>query len=255
MKKKKPAPKSKRKPQPKPARVYAPRDQLQTVLQTSTQREAAQKIGVSVRTLQRIKNDKKYKPSEDTVKLLAKAGNRERKKLRTITPAKARRAAQETIADEHYASELPKKPRGKAVYTIPEMPVVPPSQRLTRLDPRDKELKTRMWSDVIDFDVRKMSIPDIVNLLRAYRDSVKGQLSFKIVYQVPKGKTSIGGGRYPKAGNSGTEWERLDATARRSGAKVWTDAKIHEFVQMIVMGRKQKGGGHNLQHVQIQRTK
>jgi hypothetical protein len=246
--------KSKSKPtaerETKTKRSITPRDYVFILSQTHTQAEIAKITGKSARTIRRIKADPNYNAKPDTIKAVKKAGTRERNKLRTVDVKKSIRQANETIKKERYNSELPKKPRGKSTYRAPDVPVVPPSQRLTRLDPSDPKLKRRMWSDVISFDVEKLAIDHIIDLLIYYRDRLT--YSVNIIYRVPRGKSSLGGQRYNKVGHSGTGWIAIGGVRGRSRGR-WSDKQIAEQLAKILMLRGTSDQrAHNILHIQIQ---
>lgn len=158
------------------------RDHLLTILQTRTQAEAAEDIGISERTIRRIKNDPNHKVTPEVAAKIEKLGKRERKKLLTVTEKELIKKARKIIKKSRIKSSLPDNPRGDWMYEIPDLPIIPVSHRETRIDPRDNTLKTRMWSDAISFDVSKLSTADIKKLVLYYRDKGLGEYSFQFVF-------------------------------------------------------------------------
>lgn len=223
------------------------RDDVMQVLQTRTQLEAAIFLQVSERTIRRIKNDPNHKVLKSTAARIEKNANVDRKRAREIDPDELKRRADETAEREHYKSRLPKKPRGHAKIEIPDIPVIPPVQRLTRIDPRDRKAERRMWSDVIAYDVQHTELKDVINLLYYY--SRKRRAAFNIIYTVPKGGTSIGGKTYTKGGQSGTGWMMVGGIDKESQ---WTLNEIKEFLANIMIGRLRKRHPHNLLYLQVQ---
>ena len=221
------------------------RDHLLTILQTRTQAEAARFLGIGERTIRRIKNEPDHKTIPRVSKVVAQRGRTERNKLRYIPESKLKTLAQQTIKNQHRDSVLPKHPKGEAEYELPDLPIVPPSERATILDPSDKTLKTRMWSKSIVYNVQKISVNDILNLIKWYRE--KPGFSYRIVYQVPKGGASINGGKYPKAGHSGTTWELVSGYPGAPDSKM-SDSEIYDSLLSAIncYPKKRDQGKHNI---------
>lgn len=188
-------------------------DYVQQVLQTRTQKQAAEFLGIGERTLRRIKNIPGYQPRETTIKRVAHAGERERARVSRV--------------------RVTQKLRGRGSFRVPKLRVIPPVKRQTRLDPRDKRLKRRMWSDTLAFDVRKLRGADLLELLQYYRD--RG-VPVNIIYRVPEGGRSLGGRTYPDGGRAGTGWESLEG---------WSDQELLDWIADI-----QKAGPLSLIQVQ-----
>lgn len=157
-------------------------ERVRVLTARATMAEAAQAIGVSVRTLRRWKNEGKEPGDADTRRKLVQASTRER--------AKILRAGR----------------TGSDRYVVPPVPVAPPTHRVLWRDWNDPSGKRKIISDTIAHDIRNMTISDVQKLLRYYAD--RGA-EIRFVYRVPIGGTSLGGKEYLKGGNASTMWKVL----------------------------------------------
>lgn len=155
---------------------YSTRDKIALLSTVYTQREIAARLGVSVRTVRRWKNE-------------------------GVEP----RRAPETLAREttNVHRQL-RRAANKARAPLPRVPVPPKVRRVQRLDPSDPKLVRRIASDTVSYDVRNMSESDVRRVLRYLRDT--GRI-VRLIYKIPKGGTSLGGRDYPKGGQASTDWE------------------------------------------------
>ncbi len=226
------------------------RDHLLTILQTRTQKEAAKYLGIGERTIRRIKNEPGHKTIPRVAEAIKEKGYAARKKIRKVTLRGEVRKARRSIESEGWDSDLPAKPRGDYKYDLPDLPVVPPSERSTILDGRDRTLKTRMWGKAIIYNVKKISTADIFNLITWYRN--RPGYAYRLVYQVPKGGNSIGGGRYPKSGHSGTTWESVSGHPDSPDSAL-TDTEIWEAMNAALncYPAQRDRGRHNIQYLYI----
>jgi len=156
---------------------------VQLVRTGRTQAEAAQLLGVSVRTIRRWEREG-VTPKDDSK--LRQASNNARRRLM----------------------------RSKGAGRVPALPVPPVTQRQKRIDPRDPRSSTdpknarRINADTVSHTVRGWSVEQIAQLLRWYAER-NGQI--RLVYRVPAGGTEYknGGRVLSKATNSGTTWKLL----------------------------------------------
>lgn len=157
---------------------YSVRDRVALLATRYTQKQIAEKLGVSVRTVRRWKNENVQPARPETLEAI-------RKTAETVRRTLAREAR-------------------KARAPLPKVAVPPKTARIQRLDPTDPKLVRRIDSDTVSYDVRGMSMQDIRAILRWLRDRDR---IVRVIYKIPKGGTSLGGRDYLKGGQSSTEWE------------------------------------------------
>jgi len=174
-------------------RRYTVRDRVALLATRYTQKQIAEKLGVSVRTVRRWKNEGVTPHSVQAQAKLRSLATSVRKTLQT----QAR----------------------KARAPLPQVPVPPKARRVLRLDPSDPKLVRRIDSDTVSYDVRKMSEDDIRAILQWLRDRDR---IVRAIYKIPKGGTSLGGRDYPKGGQSSTDWE--------ADFGMFTDAEIDKWM-------------------------
>jgi transcriptional regulator with XRE-family HTH domain len=154
------------------------RDKVALLATRYTQKQIAEKLGVSTRTVRRWKNE-------------------------NVQPARVQTEAKLRSLAASVRKTLQAQAR-KARAPLPNVPVPPKARRVLRLDPSDPKLVRRIDSDTVSYDVRGMSMQDIRAILRWLRDRDR---IVRVIYKIPKGGTSLGGRDYLKGGQSSTEWE------------------------------------------------
>jgi hypothetical protein len=234
----------------------SPRDYLLNILQTKTQKQASELLGISTRTIRRITANVDYfrRAKPEMVRSIVDMGKRERKRLQHPSKRVLVDRAEATREHQHSNKKLLSKDKERARVHVPKaIKVVPPVQRLTRIDPSDPKLKRRKWADTISFDVRKMKLDDVRGVLEAYRNVPGAQIN--IVYATPGGTPA-----YPRAKQSASGWERVGGMKQK---RQNIPARSKDYVEKTLIqaslqarGKKYKSKqAHNIKFIQIQISK
>jgi len=176
-------------------RKLATVDRVLTVLQTRTQKQAAKFLNVSERTIRRWKNEG-VEPTAPHREILVERSSRERTRLR-------RQAAREG-------------------FVLPDTRVQLPGRRQTRLDPRDPKRQRRIPSDTVIYKVDKSRMADMLALMQSYRDQGG---AFRVVHELPAGKTDYTKQKYGKKRNVSTTWESI------AQSRFQSDDGVLDFLQ------------------------
>jgi transcriptional regulator with XRE-family HTH domain len=171
------------------------RAQILTVLQRYSQREAAQRIGVSERTIRRWKNEG-VEPVNEFIALSL------RDEFGTVKRAIKRRNLRETRGYEPIETEVP---------------LLAERQLLQQRDKFGELTGERYDSDWVNYNVSRLDNKDILDALKLLRD--RGE-TVQIIYRIPPGGTSPGGRTFPKGGRGSTGAEDLTG---RTDFELWHD--------------------------------
>lgn len=170
------------------------------MLQVMERREAAKKLRVSVSTVSKWKDGRGRPGTKKLAKRLTKESAKVRKKLQGQGKSKSQK------------------------FKTPNLKVIIPAQRQTRIDPKDKKGKRRVPSNTVSFSVAKTRLVDMADLIQYY--SRKG-VAFRVVYELPAGKTDYNKQKYKDKRHVSTTWEYIGQS------RFQTREGIFEFLEEL----------------------
>lgn len=198
---------------------YSVRDRVMMLLQTMTQKQAAQKIGVSERTIRRWKNNEKWAPTAKAPVVptrfdderLTRESHRERQRVQ--------RANKRVVGTKQIV------PRG--------VPVLPPAQRrILRVyragRPVPGQFRTSSW---VNYDVRKLNRSSMIALLRPFAGR---DYRAQFIYEAPLSSALSG---YVVRDSTGKAKRVRTASAPEYLGDVVTDTDLISLIDTHFFGR------------------
>lgn len=158
-------------------------DRVKTLLQIHSPAKVAKALKVSASTLRRYRDGKGKPGDKKTEKRLVKESSKARKKI--LNQGKS-------------------KEQG---FKTPKLRVPLVGKRQTRRDAMNAD--KRIQGNTIIYNVSRVGLGEIAELLSAYRDSRRRMVLFRVVYLLPAGKSDYNKVKYSKPKNSSTEWVDL----------------------------------------------
>lgn len=159
-----------------PNRRYSLRDKLVTLSQAHTQREMVRMFRISERTIRRWKNEG-VEPNRNLRRIVRAEG-----KLQDAFERERKRVVKALRDDRR---KRPGAPRLEQ-----KLRILPPGMRRElKVYERGRDTGRLRLSDWINYDVRKMNVTEILEVVKAIRD--EGKL-MQTIYRIPKGA------RYPR---------------------------------------------------------